>query len=41
MEEVASPVIKALDDTFIATSWDKMRIQPKIQPAVAEPAVAP
>jgi len=41
MEVVASPVIAALDDTFIATSWDKMRIQPQVQPVMAEPDVAP
>lgn len=38
MEEVANPVISALDDTFIAASWDKMRIAPPAPPVVAGPA---
>ena len=41
MEEVASPIIEALDDTVIATSWEKMRIKLPLQPAMAAPAVAP
>ena len=37
MQDVAGPIIEALDENFIATSWDGMRIQPPVQPAVTTP----
>ena len=38
MEEVAGPIVEALDPNFIATSWEKMRIAPPAPPVAAEPA---
>lgn len=38
MEEVAGPIVEALDPNFIAGSWEKMRIAPPAPAVVAEPA---
>lgn len=40
MEDVAGPIIEALDENFIAKSWDGMHIQPSVQPAVTTPPTA-
>lgn len=38
MEEVAGPIVEALDPNFIANSWEKMRIAAPAPQAVTEPA---